>query len=200
MTEKVNESLSALMDNESDELEFQRILSDSDDEALRQTWRRYHITRSVIREGDIHAKFASIDISRQVSAALSGESSHKPAWNLQQYLKPVASFAVAASVATVVIMSGQWLNDQSVQTSGPSVAAETAIAVNAPGPVAAAGVRTVNFDRASNRSLKTDRSAVYNNFARQRLQRFMLHNAEHAALNSTQGMMTFARVSSSEVK
>jgi sigma-E factor negative regulatory protein RseA len=79
MTEKAKESLSALMDNESDELEFQRILSASEDEGLRGTWRRYHITRSVMREGNINTEFASIDISRQVSAALLEESSHKPA-------------------------------------------------------------------------------------------------------------------------
>lgn len=199
MTEKAKESLSALMDNESDELEFQRILSASEDEGLRGTWRRYHITRSVMREGNINTEFASIDISRQVSAALLEESSHKPAFRVQKYFRPVASFAIAASVAAVVVMSGQWLNS-SGQTPGKNLATDTAIAVNSTTPVSAVGVRTVNFDGNSSYTAKTDRSAVYNNFARQRLQRFMLHHAEHAALNSTQGMMTFARVCSSEVE
>ncbi len=198
MTDKFKESLSALMDDESNELEFQRILSDSDDETIRQTWRRYHITRSVIREGNINEKFASVDISRQVSSALSGESRHKPAWRLQQYLKPVASFAIAASVAVVVVVSGQWLDD-SVPAIGQTAVTDSTIAANSPAPVVA-GARTVNFDGSNRRSVKTDQSAVYNNFARQRLQRFMLHNAEHAALNSTQGMMTFARVTSLEVE
>lgn len=202
MTEKCKESLSALMDNESNEMEFHRVLSNSDEEGLRQTWRRYHMTRTVLREGNIDSRFINVDISRQVGDAIEHELAHSVSFHassgFRRYLKPVTSFALAASVAAIVVMAGQLLNSPTQPVGGGgNMLAETVVASkpSASGSVGGVGIRTVNYDGVANAaSTATDRSAVYNNFARQRLQRFMLHNAEHAALNSTQGMMTFARV------
>ena len=199
MTEVLKESLSAFMDDEASELEFQRILSDIDNQTIRQTWRRYHLARSIIREGSIKKEFTSLDISPQVSKVLVKEAFHRPVWNIQQVFRPVASFAIAASVAIVIIISHHWLNDD-VVTPDESIAAETTATANTTNPGAAVSVRTVNFDRNKAFSVTTDRSAIYNNFARQRLQRFMQHHAEHASLNSVEGMMIFARVANSDVK
>ena len=41
--EALQESLSAVMDNEADELELRRVLASSGDEELRSTWSRYHM-------------------------------------------------------------------------------------------------------------------------------------------------------------
>ena len=53
MTDKLRESLSALMDNEADELEVQRVLRQiGEDVELRRTWERYHAVREVaVKEG-----------------------------------------------------------------------------------------------------------------------------------------------------
>ena len=55
MSQNARESLSALMDNEGDELELRRVLKSLDDEPdAADAWRRYHLMRSLLRrEGDV---------------------------------------------------------------------------------------------------------------------------------------------------
>ena len=54
MTEKLRESLSAIMDNEADELELQRVLKQiGEDAELRQAWLRYNAARAVVSGQDV---------------------------------------------------------------------------------------------------------------------------------------------------
>src|SRR5690554_2104010 len=51
MSEKLRESLSALMDNEATELELRRVLKQAkDDPDLLDHWQRYHLVRDVIHQ------------------------------------------------------------------------------------------------------------------------------------------------------
>ena len=51
-SEVLQESLSALMDNEADELEVRRVLQAAEqDPALRSTWSRYQVARAVMHKG-----------------------------------------------------------------------------------------------------------------------------------------------------
>jgi sigma-E factor negative regulatory protein RseA len=60
MTDRKNESLSALCDGECDELEVRRVLNQfSSDPDLREQWRRYHLLGSIMREEPV----SSIDLS-----------------------------------------------------------------------------------------------------------------------------------------
>ena len=69
MSEKLRESLSALMDDEANELELERVLSQIDqDEDLRQAWSRFNSTRVVL--AGQQTGLVQIDISRRVNAAL----------------------------------------------------------------------------------------------------------------------------------
>ena len=62
MSEQMRESLSALMDDEANELEVQRVLSQIDsDEDLRCTWVRYNIARDALSAQ--HFSLPSADIS-----------------------------------------------------------------------------------------------------------------------------------------
>ena len=111
MTEYHNESLSALMDGECDELELRRILrSMPDHPELAQRWQRYHLAQSVLHDrgmavspGLAAAVTAALanepPISRQLDAALPSVS--RPRWQWPQQL---ARLAVAASVALVVML------------------------------------------------------------------------------------------------
>ena len=50
-SEVLQESLSALMDNEADELEVRRVLQAAEqDPALRSTWSRYQVARAVMHK------------------------------------------------------------------------------------------------------------------------------------------------------
>lgn len=193
MTEQLRESLSALMDDEANELELRRLLGQlGEDEELRQTWIRYNLARSVISGQPVGR--VSMDISQQVSAAVAEEGA--PASGVwQRMTRPLASFAVAASVMTVVVLGGQQL----YQASAPDAGAAA--------PVAATGVSAVGFVnslgavplRASygNQAmpeLEPAARTAYRELARQRMYLYMQEHAEHAALNSPQGLIPFARV------
>ena len=193
MTEQLRESLSALMDDEANELELQRLLGQlGEGEELRQTWIRYNLARSVISGQPVGR--LSMDISQQVSAAIAAEGA--PASGVwQRMTRPLASFAVAASVMTVVVFGGQQLFQAGEPDTGAAV------------PVAATGVSAVGFVnslgavpmRASygNQAmpeLEPAARTAYRELARQRMYFYMQEHAEHAALNSPQGLIPFARV------
>lgn len=190
--EKLRESLSALMDDEANELELERVLSQIDgDEEMRETWRRYHIARDTI-SGDTTGNYA-MDISRQVQAAL-GESAAQTTGFGQRLLRPLTSFAVAASVAATVILGGQQL----AQLDG-SRSAERGLVANTASPVGlvnSLGATTVqaSFGTQPLPALQPATRTAYRELARQRMGRYMQEHAEHAALNTPQGLIPFARV------
>lgn len=67
MDQRLKESISALMDDEANELELQRVLSNSDEE-VSATWQRYHQIRQVMRESG--PEISSIDVRSAVSVSL----------------------------------------------------------------------------------------------------------------------------------
>ncbi len=78
MTDKVKEALSAIMDGEAGELETRRLLDEIErDEALRDTWDRFHLTRSAIAGDPLDATDSADAIRRLWNAvdAGSGEES-----------------------------------------------------------------------------------------------------------------------------
>jgi negative regulator of sigma E activity len=72
MDDRLKESISALMDDESNELELQRILSHVEDDELLETWKTYHNIKSVLQHDQNDA--IAIDISQLVSAAIAQEA------------------------------------------------------------------------------------------------------------------------------
>ena len=105
--EALHESLSALLDDETTELELHRILAAKEDVPLRATWSRYQVARAVMHKELIEPR---LDLAAAVSAALASEPAHvvKPAVSRWQGL---GRFAVAASV-TVAVLAGVRLYNQ----------------------------------------------------------------------------------------
>ena len=104
---KLRESISALVDGEADELELRRLLASADVPEIRDAWRDYHLQRDMLTGVDM--RFAHIDISHRVQATLAEESLPAVAAGARWW-RPLASVAVAASVATVVVMGARSLN------------------------------------------------------------------------------------------
>lgn len=101
------EKLSALMDGETNEFETRSLLQDAKgDKELSDTWRRYHLARSLMREQ--HVK-CSIDISSNVMAELDSDSVSTEAVPPKEhsFWKASASMAVAASVTFAVLLGVQ---------------------------------------------------------------------------------------------
>jgi sigma-E factor negative regulatory protein RseA len=68
----MKESISALMDDEANEIEIQRLLSKSDSKDLLDTWKRYHNARDVM--SGMSGRSTDVDISSKVAAAIRGEA------------------------------------------------------------------------------------------------------------------------------
>lgn len=101
------EKLSALMDGETNEFETRRLLQDvQGDKELTDTWRRYHLARSLMREQHIEC---SIDISSSVMAELDSDSAPTEVVLPREhsFWKASASMAVAASVTFAVLLGVQ---------------------------------------------------------------------------------------------
>ncbi|MEE4145576.1 MAG: sigma-E factor negative regulatory protein [Halieaceae bacterium] len=191
MSEMMRESLSALMDDEANELEIERVLSRiADDPELRQAWVRYNMVRAVA--SGQHPVRLDLDVSAQVRAALGGEG-HRAAGLRQRWLRPLASMAVAASVAATVVLGGQQLAQ--LGTTGHDSQA-IASSVSPVGMVNSLGATSVqaSYGTQGVPVLQPATRTAYQELARQRLHKYMQAHAEEAALNSPSGLVPFARV------
>jgi len=104
--EALQESLSAVMDNEADELELRRVLSAFDDTQTRDTWSRNQLARAVMHMALL---IPNLDIASAVSAALAEEQT--PAKVVRGPWRGIGRLAVAASV-TVAVLAGVRLYNQ----------------------------------------------------------------------------------------
>ena len=192
MSEQLRESLSALMDDEANELEVQRLLKQmGEDAGLRRTWVRYQAARTALHGHE--TAYLQLDISAQVRKAVAADN-QAPGLK-ERLLRPVASFAVAASVAATVVIGGQQL----AQVSGADPYDTPAVASGGVAPVGlvnSLGATTVqaSYGTQALPVLQPATGTAYKELARQRMQLYMQEHAEHAALNSPHGLIPFARV------
>ena len=202
MNDQIRESLSALMDGEANELELERVLKHSDDELVRATWVRFHMASRTMQDGE--SRQSGIDISARVMAALNDEPELeiKPVARWMNFLRPAASFAVAASVFATVLVGSQFYGLLGVGGAAGDAPVELANRVSTVGMVNTLGGSAVRAGHAlpALRAAPASRGTDFNRLARQRLQRFMLSHTEQASLNAPQGMMPYARVASFEVE
>lgn len=202
MSDRLRESVSALLDGEADELELRRLLAGAEQDEVRTAWRDYHLQRDSLSGADM--RFAHIDISGRVQAALAAEKAPVVAG---RWWRPLTSVAVAASVAAVVAVGMRGVN--TAPNAVPGVAAEIAqapaVAPASSGRVypAQPGVGLGNVAVSAQLSELPVLQPVSVNpdeLAQQRLQRYLLRHAERAALTNGQGLINFARVSQLEAE
>lgn len=134
MSHNTRESLSALMDSESDELELRRVLKSlPDDTDAADAWRRYHLARSLMqREQGVDV---SVDLSAGIMAQLHADPVPLPSEAQEAgrsvQKRPRISFlrgaSVAAAVSLMVVTGVQYLDqDTHSQTAdNPSSIAST---------------------------------------------------------------------------
>ena len=140
MSQNTRESLSVLMDGESDELELRRVLKAlPNDNGAAETWRRYHLARSMMqRERGVDV---SIDLSAGIMARLRDESA--PSMDIEERVATRSggiSFArgagVAAAVSLMVITGVQFFgNGLSESQGGGGIAASSPSATSQVQPV-----------------------------------------------------------------
>lgn len=191
---KLRESISALIDGEADELELRRVLASADTREVRDVWRDYHIQRDTLAGADM--RFAHIDLSQRIQVALA-EESVMPAAAGARWWRPLASVAVAASVAAVVVVGARSLN--SSNGGADIAAAQPVINITGATPAAAGTFSPLNNVSASTTTpypaFAQPAALDPDQFARERLQQYLLRHTERAALNNGQGVMSFSKVS-----
>ena len=193
--EALQESLSAVMDNEADELELRRVLNAFDDAETRATWSRYQVARAAMHKDLLLPR---LDISAAVSAAIADEVS--PVKTARGPWRSLARLAVAASV-TVAVLAGVRLYNHD-EIAGVELAQQQApqpssLAVpQVKGPAVLAG-----YNESSEQAPGPMASGVLQGQAGwhdQRLPGYLRQHAQQAALKGTESALPYARAASLE--
>lgn len=205
--QKLQESLSALMDDQASELELRRLLKAmKDGSSLSDTWSNYHLASAAMR-GELEPR-VPVDYSAGIMAALEAEPEHRVVQARNKGIWGLAGkFAVAASVAGAVVIGAQQFAVQD-----PALIAD-APAASLPAGAVPEGfatpdltARTVNVSEASplaadfeqhQRLIYVPTAAeqqIQNQAVEEHLNQLMLEHAANAAENSAQGLLPYARV------
>jgi sigma-E factor negative regulatory protein RseA len=205
MSDKLGESISALVDGEANEMDLHRVLKASEtDDDVRQSWRRYQAISVVVKNEE--RSLLQIDISAGVRAAVANDKAANGR-RISDMLKPLMSVAVAATV-TVAILTGTQIYQ--VASGGGNASLNEIAATenfNSSAPVTAgqfnnlalpASVSTDVYSKPSQAQL--DKRAYADAVAEQRLHSYMYRHVENSSLSTGSGVMPFARVENLEGK
>ena len=209
MSDRLRESVSALMDGEADELELRRLLLAENKTAVNRHWSRYHLQRDVIQDQAGISMFRDLDISAQVSEAINSQGTSINKLTSSQWLRPLTGFAVAASVAVAMVVGVQSLQpaatglnsyEQTIAVTGQSGSASRVYPVQGASLQASGAGGVVTYQGLDLPGGYTANRAEADKKAGLQLEKYMLRHTERAAMNNGQGMVSFARVASFEVE
>lgn len=194
--EALHESLSAVMDNEADELEIRRVLAASGEPELRSTWSRYQMARAAMHK-ELAMPSLELDIASRVSAALADEASpakpRRPVW------RSLGRVAVAASVTAAVLAGVRLYNQDDV--AGPQLAQQSAqhslsVPQTTQGPAVLAGYSEGGEEVQGQPASRGDQVKGWHE---QRLPAYIRQHAQQAAFSSgSEGALPYARAASME--
>ena len=190
--EALQESLSAVMDNEADELELRRVLNACDDVETRDTWARYQIARAVMHKDLLLPR---LDIAAAESAALADET--VPAKVSRGPWRSLGRLAVAASV-TLAVLAGVRLYNQD-EIAGVELAQQSSqqnlVAPQVKGPAVLAG-----YNESSEATGPMANGVLQGQpgWHDQRLPGYLRQHAQQAALKGTESALPYARAASLE--
>lgn len=196
MSEQVNESISALMDDEANELDVRRLLnSAAESKAPQEQMRRYQLVRSTLQ--DAGAANLQLDLSATIAAAIDAEAtpSATPAW-----LKPISGIAVAASVAAIVVVGSQSLLGTKVgveQESAPQFAQSSPVTTQS--LTSDVNVRSV-ADGVNTTAASQDYQRQLLAQQQRRMNAYMQIHARHASMNGNLGAVPLARAADFQVR
>lgn len=226
------ESLSALVDNQATELELRRLLNESEkDVELRSTWARLQLARAAM-QGDrisgenvakehllfadsVRSAIADIDFdeaSTDVESSGGLEVEAVKSASVSPWKAHTGRFAIAASVAGVVLISSQ---QYSLMTGDSTAVEQGSIALEEEPTQFISNnaiVPTINIQPVSNRipqqnnlpqqsySQSTIQQQFQEEWVREQIRQFMLEQAENSSQNNSTGLLPYARVPEENVR
>ncbi|SQF96653.1 anti sigma-E protein RseA [Paucimonas lemoignei] len=192
--EALQESLSAVMDNEADELELRRVLNAIDDADTRATWSRYQIARAAMHK---ELLIPHLDITAAVSAAIADEVS--PLKAARGPWRSLGRLAVAASV-TVAVLAGVRLYNQD-DIAGAQLAQQAPQPANLSVPQVKGPAVLAGYTESNEQAPGPMANGVMQGQAGsqdQRLPGYLRQHAQEAALKGTESALPYARAASLE--
>ena len=199
MNEYNQESLSALLDGEANELEVRRLLSSAvDEQSLNDRWQRYQAVSAIIQDEPLESLDLLAAIHRGIDGEEGGESevfeleSEQPRPQRSWW----SSLAVAASVAGAVLLTIQSLSptDDVISTEVNSLASGTySPGANASGvDVPKIDTLGANVANAEIALAVTEEGALSD--GQQQLRDYVLQQPDNMSRNTRREMMPFARI------
>lgn len=190
--EALQESLSALMDNETDELELRRVLAASGEGEVRATWARYQVARAVMHKELLEPR---LDLAAAVSAALADE----PALTPRKPRMPwggLGRLAVAASVTVAVLVGVRVYNQDDLAATQLAQRDALPLLQARPlqGPAVLAGYTTNSVAVPPGQGS----SDAQQRWQQQHLPAYVRQHAQQAAFIGTQSALPYARAASLE--
>lgn len=175
MNEGMKEQLSALVDNELDQLEERRVFAAlQSDPTLRIIWERYHLVRAALRQ-DLEVVVAH-GLADRVAQRIAAEPSTAVTFQRRHIARLIGTLAIAASVATIAIAGVQWFQQP---TPMPLLAVATNTLAPAPTQVIHSG--TTRWDTKEPE-------------AENALNAYLVEHDEFASTAGIGGMMPYVRV------
>ncbi|MDY6814728.1 MAG: sigma-E factor negative regulatory protein [Pseudomonadota bacterium] len=182
MDDRLRETLSAMMDDEADELSVRRLLSHHDQARVRAQWQRWQQVRDLMHSG--HTPAEGVDVSTHVRAALDGRSGSARQRTSAKGISPAARWrwpAVAMVAVALVVGFGAgagWdSREDSAATGAPEMAAQSFPDKDA----AAAPVREVALQGLDKEQWE-------------QMSQYLLEHAQHNSVGAGRGAVGYARV------
>lgn len=188
--EALQESLSAVMDNEADELELRRVLAAAGDDAeVRGTWSRYQVARAVMHKELLEPR---LDIASAVSAALADEALPSAAVNKKPW-RMLGRVAVAASVTLAVLAGVRFYNQDELTGERMAQQAQPSLALpQVQGPAVLAGYTEAVTP------LPQSTDSAGSNWQELRLPFYLRQHAQQASSVGADTALPYARAASLE--
>jgi sigma-E factor negative regulatory protein RseA len=182
MSDEFLERLSALMDGETGDLRgnfsLSEILADIN---ARRRWERYHLIKQSMK-GELPPRvekdFAGAVMARVESEGLEVETPRRPVLDWSRLVRPVAGFAIAASVAVVAVVAWRDLNEGD---EAPQIIAQTPIAPADPAQAVPASTSQGTYWEHQQPAVES------------RLNTYLVNHAEYGS-GRIQGMLPHVRV------
>ncbi|MDY0249207.1 MAG: RseA family anti-sigma factor [Pseudomonas sp.] len=200
----LQQSLSALMDNEADELELRRVLKASDEPEVRAAWTRYQVARTAMHN---ETAFASVDLSARIMAAIDAEPALSAAASTSgaaiesvgthktRSMPWLGRVAVAASVTLAVLGGVRFYNQDAVQQDALVVQSEQRLPAASP---AQSSVVLASYNAQGQSAPMAEVTSGSNLWYERRLPSYLRQHAQQSSVNKTEVGLPYARAASLE--
>tara|TARA_Y100001970_G_scaffold198009_1_gene240909 strand:- start:359 stop:922 length:564 start_codon:yes stop_codon:yes gene_type:complete len=106
MSEFDAELLSALLDNEADDLSIPRVLESFEENPdIAEKWRRYNLVQAAIHDDVVHV---SPNLRKDIHESVKGKN-NPDRFEISVFRDQLLKIAIAASVATICVLSGRFI-------------------------------------------------------------------------------------------